>query len=520
MLLIRTFLLQITGPFRQSLSRFSCVSCVSWTQKLLSLFCVFGVFALTSTEAAPKKIVIIAGKKSHGPEGNHIHDYPWSARLIKAMLDNSNVHDEVRVEFHQGGWPKDPVTLEDADAIMIISDGRDGDKFEEAPQFASAEHAAIIQRQVDRGCGFLTFHFSTFAPNVYAKQILDWSGGYFQWETDGKKQWYSNLKIADADVRLPSPDHQIMHGVKPFHLHEEFYFDLRFDPTDKAFVPLLEVPALGGREPDGNIVAWARERANGGRGFGTSCGHFYDNWENPDFRKFILNAIVWSARAEVPREGIEAKFYDHDQIMAALDRSMGREALPETYEEPAAPVTELTPANGFPKMEDYRKWNRSHGTADSSRFSALEQITPANVSKLDVAWTYHTNDSLGNIQCNPIVVDGVMYAPTPGGFIAAVNAETGSELWRFQPDGPASGPRAQSDPPARRGLLYWPGNGTVGPRIFFTGGRWVYSVDAKTGQPDSGFGDGGHAPLEMGGTVAGAIYKNVLVIPGFLQDVF
>ncbi len=481
---------------------------------LLLLFAGFSASA-----AAAKKIVILAGKKSHGPEGNGIHDYLWSARLLKAMFDTSNIRDSVRVEFHENGWPNDPTALEDADTIMVISDGRDGELFEEAPQFSSAEHLAAIQRQMDRGCGFVTFHFSTFAPNVYARQILNWAGGYFQWETDGRKQWYSNIKTLGADVQVAAPDHPIVRGVTPFHMEEEFYYNLRFDPADKALVPLLKVSALGGRDPDGNVVAWARQRADGGRGFGTTCGHFYSNWKNPDFRKFMLNAIAWSGGVEVPAGGVEAPFYEHDGIMDALDRSMGRTALPETYEEPAAPIAELTPSNGMPLPETFKKWERSHGGATSSRFAALDQIDRSTVGKLDVAWTYHSNDGAGNIQCNPIVVDGVMFAPTPGGFLAAVNAETGVEIWRFKPDAPKGAPSI-ADPPARRGLLYWAGTKSAPARILFTCGRWIYAVNPSTGAPIAAFGDGGHAPLAAGGTVAGAIFDHILVMPGFDRDVF
>ena len=57
---------------------------------------------------AKKKIVLIAGKKSHGPEGNGIHDYPWSVKLLKVMLDHSNIKDRVTVEYHLNGWPRDP----------------------------------------------------------------------------------------------------------------------------------------------------------------------------------------------------------------------------------------------------------------------------------------------------------------------------------------------------------------------------------------------------------------------------
>src|SRR6478752_2768661 len=85
-----------------------------------------------AADAPPAKIVLIAGKKSHGPEGNGVHDYNWSARLLKTALEGSNIKDRIRVEVHLNGWPKDEKTLEDAATIMIISDGRDGDKYSEA----------------------------------------------------------------------------------------------------------------------------------------------------------------------------------------------------------------------------------------------------------------------------------------------------------------------------------------------------------------------------------------------------
>jgi type 1 glutamine amidotransferase len=268
--------------------------------------------------AGTKKIVLIAGKKSHGPVGNGIHDYPWSAKLLKVMLDNSNVAERVRVEYHLDGWPHDEQTLEDADAIMVISDGRDGDRFEEAPHFSSPAHTQRIARQMRRGCGFLTFHFSTFAPDAFAKEILDWSGGYFDWETDGKRKWYSAITTKAADVVPATPGHPILRGVGRFSLREEFYYNIRFKPSDRALVPIWTVPALHGRIEKGNVVAWARERADGGRGFGTTCGHFYDNWKHDNFRRMILNAIVWAAKVDVPASGVAARFYTHAEITAAL----------------------------------------------------------------------------------------------------------------------------------------------------------------------------------------------------------
>ena len=282
------------------------------------LFFTLLAVAADRLPAGTKKIVLIAGKKSHGPVGNGIHDYPWSVKLLKVMLDNSNVAERVRVEYHLDGWPHDEKTLEDADAIMVISDGRDGDRFEEAPHFSSPAHTQRIARQMRRGCGFLTFHFSTFAPDAFAKEILDWSGGYFDWETDGKRKWYSAITTKEADVVPATPGHPILRGVGRFSMREEFYYNIRFDPSDRTLVPIWTIPALNSRLEKGNVVAWARERADGGRGFGTTCGHFYDNWKHDNFRRMILNAIVWAAKVDVPSSGVTARFYTHAEITAAL----------------------------------------------------------------------------------------------------------------------------------------------------------------------------------------------------------
>lgn len=119
-------------------------------------------------------------------------------------------------------------------------------------------------------------------------------------------------------MKLGTPDHSIARGVQPFTMKEEFYYNLRFKPKDESLKPIWVVPALNGREPDGRIVAWARERPEGGRGFGTTAGHFYDNWKHASFRKLLLNALVWTAKVEVPADGVEAKFYERDEITKRL----------------------------------------------------------------------------------------------------------------------------------------------------------------------------------------------------------
>ncbi len=191
---------------------------------------------------------------------------------------------------------------------------------------------------------------------------------------------------------------------------------------------------------------------------------------------------------------------------------------PEYRTIPAARPSELTPANGWPSPASYGSWTRSLGGPTSNRFSALTQINPRTVGRLKVAWIYHSGDAPGNVQCNPIILDGVIFAPTSGKNLVALEGATGRELWRYRPV-PEPGDRLE-DRPARRGLLYWPGEPGAAPRLIFACGDWVYALDPKTGTPISSFGEGGHAALPAGGTAAGAVWKHVFVVPGYLRDVF
>ncbi|RPI73659.1 MAG: ThuA domain-containing protein, partial [Planctomycetaceae bacterium] len=101
-------------------------------------------------------------------------------------------------------------------------------------------------------------------------------------------------------------------------MKEEFYYNIRFAADARGVKPIWQVPALDGRNPDGRVVAWVREREGGGRGFGTTCGHFYDNWKHAQFRRLILNALVWTAGGAVPDSGVEARYYTQDEITSAL----------------------------------------------------------------------------------------------------------------------------------------------------------------------------------------------------------
>ena len=255
-----------------------------------------------------KKAVLIAGPKSHGPGD---HEYVKTVRLLAALLDETADAHGVRAEVVLDGWPAEEAVFDDADVVMVVSDGGDGPGQAPAP-FMTPERMRVLDRHIARGMGFMTFHFSTFAPDTLAPEMLEWTGGYFDWQDDtGARNWYSDIRTVDTTVVLADPAHPVARGLPPtFRFRDEFYFDMRFRDSDPRLRPILSVPSLPTDRPLGDVVAWAVERADGGRGFGTTTGHFFDNWRDPNYRKLILNAIVWTAGAEVPEGGVEAPFRD------------------------------------------------------------------------------------------------------------------------------------------------------------------------------------------------------------------
>jgi len=260
-------------------------------------------------------IIILAGDKSHPAT---LHEYIKNARLIQVMLDQAENIKNLKTTICYQGWPEDPSILDEADLILTISDGRDGPGEEIVP-FMMENRMEIIQKQVERGCGMMTFHFSTFTPDRFGDQILEWVGGYFDWQNDlGEKEWYSDITFLDVAVNLPSPEHPVSNGVEPFQIVEEYYYDLRFRPDDPRLSPIIVVPTLEAEHPDGQIVAWAIERSDGGRGFGTTLGHFYGNWKNEGYRKMLLNAIVWTAGRQVPENGVNTTYFTDKQVTKLL----------------------------------------------------------------------------------------------------------------------------------------------------------------------------------------------------------
>jgi quinoprotein glucose dehydrogenase len=149
------------------------------------------------------------------------------------------------------------------------------------------------------------------------------------------------------------------------------------------------------------------------------------------------------------------------------------------------------------------EWSAYLGDKSASHYSTLNQINTGNVKNLEVAWTWQGGEArpdTSQIQCNPLMIGGVLYATNAQMKLIALDAATGRELWRFVPPEPNG---------VNRGLAFW-ADGTD-RRILYGNGHWLHAIDASTGNLIDSFGDHGRVDLanDLGRDVRGlAIQAN------------
>jgi type 1 glutamine amidotransferase len=171
---------------------------------------------------------------------------------------------------------------------------------------------------MDKGVGLVCMHYAVEVPKGKpGDKFLDWIGGYYESGFSTNPHWTAEI--------VALPEHPVTRGVKPFAVRDEWYFNMRFRPKMSGVTPLLtakpddatrqgvsasprgpyqHIVDARGRE---EVLSWAVERPDGGRGIGFTGAHAHANWGDPNFRKFVLNAILWSAKLDVPADGAESK---------------------------------------------------------------------------------------------------------------------------------------------------------------------------------------------------------------------
>jgi hypothetical protein len=185
-------------------------------------------------------------------------------------------------------------------------------------------------------------------PGKGGTQWKEWIGGHYEHEFSCNPIWDANYTSL--------PEHPITRGVKPFTTKDEWYFNMRFREGKTGVKDILvatppdvvrDGPYVHPKGPYPHIQAakgkpetmmWAVERADGGRGFGFTGGHFHLNWQNDNQRNLVLNALVWLAKLEVPAGGIQSAPVSDEEAMQNLDEKRPRGAAKKA-DATAAPAT-------------------------------------------------------------------------------------------------------------------------------------------------------------------------------------
>jgi len=274
---------------------------------MLALVLIGGWCAVDADAAAEKKkVVFVAGTRSHGYGA---HEHKAGCMLLAAQLEKAMPNFETVVVTD--GYPKDASVFDGADAVVVFADG--------GGRHPLMQHIDEFEPIMKRGVGLVCLHYAVEIPKGSAGDaLLRWMGGYFETHWSVNPHWKAEFELM--------PNHPIARGVQPFKIQDEWYYHMRF-VEDDGLTPILSAmpPESTLRRGDGphsnnphvreavlekklkQHVAWAYERPEdygGGRGFGFTGAHFHWNWGHNNFRKLVLNAIVWTAKGEVPSEGV------------------------------------------------------------------------------------------------------------------------------------------------------------------------------------------------------------------------
>ena len=280
-------------------------------KRLLTIGLLVATTALSSAWAKDKRIVLVAGAPSHGPGA---HEFNAGVQLLKKCLEG--VHG-VEPVVYLSGWPSDPKWYEGADAIMFYMDGGANHPA------AKPERIELLRALNHKGVGIACSHYAVeVAAGDPGKAWQDLIGGHYEHQYSVNPMWAPDFQTF--------PKHPITSGVKPFQIKDEWYFNMRFREGMKGVTPILvakpsdtvrkgpyvwpagpypHVVAASGRD---EIMMWASENEGGGRGFGFTGGHVHTNWGNDNFRKVVLNGLLWVAKAEVPADGVASKVTAED----------------------------------------------------------------------------------------------------------------------------------------------------------------------------------------------------------------
>ncbi|MEO0413713.1 MAG: PVC-type heme-binding CxxCH protein, partial [Verrucomicrobiota bacterium] len=258
-----------------------------------------------------KTVICFVGHQTSHGFGKH--EYSAGNHLIEELLKKA--YPEANIEGrHAIPWPEDEEAFyKDADAVVFFCTG--------GPRHVVNGNVPEFDKVMRTGAGLACLHYGVEVPiGPSAKGMLAWMGGYFETHWSVNPHWIAEFESFS--------DHEAARGIEPFKMDDEWYFHMRFVEGMKGVEPILSAiaPDETMKRPDGphhgnptvrkavadkqpQHVAWAYQRGENyknGRGYGFTGLHYHWNWEDPNFRKTVLNGVAWTAKLAIPENGIES----------------------------------------------------------------------------------------------------------------------------------------------------------------------------------------------------------------------
>lgn len=245
---------------------------------VLTFIALNAVAGENDAKVGKTKIVLIGHKPDH-PFGSHMYLHECGL-LAKCLNQTQGVEAVV-----SDGWPKDAAVLDGVRGIVLYS-SPGGNILLTGP------HAKQAEQLLADGVGYTAVHWATGATGEgLGERYLGVLGGWFDTSFGG-------LDIVPTKLVRIGDEHPIFHGWDEFTLRDEIYLKTRLAPEAQ---PILKVDVKGTDQ----VVGWVYQRpgSKDGRSFGLTLGHFHDNFGIEEFRRAIVNGILWTAHVEVPKSG-------------------------------------------------------------------------------------------------------------------------------------------------------------------------------------------------------------------------
>ncbi len=252
------------------------------------------------TDPAAVRIVLIAGEASNKPGQ---HEYFAGCALLRSWLE---AVPGVAPALVAGGWPQNEAVLDGARCVVFFMDG--GDKL----AFATPERRARVEALAASGAGLVILHQGIDCPPDLRADFLAWFGAHFDGAIGGRGHW---------DVSFDNvPAHDITRGLTPFPLLKDgWLYNLRFAAQGVTPILACQMPESSRKTEDAKahlgrdeVVAWSYDRPAGGRSFGFTGCDLHANWAEPNQRRLLLNAILWTAGLPVPDGGMDSTVTEED----------------------------------------------------------------------------------------------------------------------------------------------------------------------------------------------------------------